>query len=78
MAYKTITTEVDVDIDIDLDDFEDDELLDEIERRNLPVVCRNPNEAIRLLEDIYYKRVMDQDFAAELDRYFYLTLGRSA
>jgi hypothetical protein len=76
MVYKTITTEVDV--DVDLDDFDDDELLDEVERRNLSVTCRNPNEAIRLLEDIYYKRVTDKDFSAELDRYFYLTLGRSA
>ena len=67
MAYRTITTEVDV----DLDDFDDDELLDEIERRNLSVNCR-------LLEDIYYKRVMNKDFGAELDRYFYLTLGRIA
>ena len=74
MAYKTITTEVDV----DLDDFDDDELLDEIERRNLPVNCRDTDEAIRLLEDIYYKRVMNKDFGAELDRYFYLTLGRIA
>jgi hypothetical protein len=52
-------------------------MLDEVERRNLSVTCRNPNEAIRLLEDIYYKRVTYKDFTAELDRYFYLTLGRS-
>ena len=65
MAYKTITTEVDV----DLDDFDDDELLDEIERRNLSVNCR-------LLEDIYYKRVMGKDFTAEIDRYLYETIGR--
>ena len=76
MVYKTITTEVDV--SVDLDDFEDDELLDEIERRNLSVNCRDPNEAIRLLEDIYYRRVTNKDFGAELDRYFYLTLGRLA
>ena len=72
MAYRTITTEVDV----DLDDFDDDELLYEIERRSLSVNCRSPNEAIRLLEDIYYKRVMNKDFGAELDRYFYLVMGR--
>ena len=65
MAYRTITTEVDV----DLDDFDDDELLDEIERRNLSVNCR-------LLEDIYYKRVMNKDFTAEIDRYLYETIGR--
>lgn len=73
MAYKTITTEVDV----DLDDFDDDELLDEIERRNLSVNCRGADEAIRLLEEIYYKRVIGKDFGAELNCYFYLTLGRS-
>lgn len=72
MAYKTIYTEVEV----DLDEFDDDELLDEIERRNLSVGDASPDEARRLLEDIYYKRVMNKDFAAELDRYFYLTLGR--
>ena len=72
MVYKTITTKVDV----DLDDFDDDELLDEVERRYLSVTCRDPNEAIRLLEDIYYKRVMNKDFDAELDRYFYLVMGR--
>jgi hypothetical protein len=67
-----------VEVDVDLDDFDDDELLDEVERRNLSVNSSNPQEAVRLLEDIYYKRVMDKDFTAELDRYFYLTLGRTA
>jgi hypothetical protein len=72
MAYKTIYTEVEV----DLDEFDDDELLDEIERRNLSARPASPDEARRILEDIYYKRVMNKDFTAELDRYFYLTLGR--
>jgi hypothetical protein len=75
MSYKTIYTEVEV--EVDLDEFDDDELLEEIERRNLSVNA-SPDEARRLLEDIYYKRVMNKDFTAELDRYFYLTLGRLA
>lgn len=75
MSYKTIYTEVEV--EVDLDEFDDDELLEEIERRNLSVVA-SPDEARRLLEEIYYKRVMNKDFGAELDRYFYLTLGRVA
>ena len=66
-----------VEVDVDLDEFDDDELLEEIERRNLSVNA-SPDEARRLLEDIYYKRVMNKDFTAELDRYFYLTLGRLA
>lgn len=75
MAYKTIYTEVEV--EVDLDEFDDDELLEEIERRNLSVNA-SPDEARRLLEEIYYKRVMNKDFITELDRYFYLTLGRVA
>ena len=75
MAYKTIYTEVEV--EVDLDEFDDDDIIEEMERRNLSVVA-SPDEARRLLEDIYYKRVMNKDFAAELDRYFYLTLGRVA
>ena len=75
MAYKTIYTEVEV--EVDLDEFDDDDIIEEMERRNLSVVA-SPDEARRLLEDIYYKRVMNKDFTAELDRYFYLTLGRLA
>lgn len=67
-----------VEVDVELDEFDDEELLEEIERRNLSVGDINPDEARRLLEDIYYKRVMNKDFTAELDRYFYLTLGRIA
>lgn len=67
-----------VEVDVDLDEFDDDELLDEIERRKLSVLDAGPDEARRLLEEIYYKRVMNKDFTAELDRYFYLTLGRIA
>lgn len=75
MAYKTIYTEVEV--EVDLDEFDDDDIIEEMERRKLSVVA-SPDEARRLLEDIYYKRVMNKDFTAELDRYFYLTLGRLA
>lgn len=67
-----------VEVDVELDEFDDDELLEEIERRNLSTKDSNPEEARRLLEDIFYKRVMNKDFTSELDRYFYLTLGRIA
>lgn len=75
MAYKTIYTEVEV--EVDLDEFDDDDIIEEMERRNLSVIA-SPDEARSLLEEIYYKRVMNKDFTAELDRYFYLTLGRIA
>lgn len=75
MAYKTIYTEVEV--EVDLDEFDDDDIIEEMERRNLSVIA-SPDETRSLLEEIYYKRVMNKDFTAELDRYFYLTLGRIA
>lgn len=74
---KSVYTEVEVDVDIDLEDFTDEELLEELKDRNLNV-GGNVKEAERLLEEIYYKRVTDKNFGAELDRYFYLVLGRIA
>lgn len=76
MPYKTIYTEVEV--DVDLDEFNDEDIIEEMERRNLSVGPASPEEARELLEAIYYKRVTDKDFSAELDRYFYLILGRIA
>ena len=76
MSYKTIYTEVEV--EVDLDEFDDEDIIEEMERRKLSVGPASPEEARELLETIYYKRVMNKDFAAELDRYFYLTLGRVA
>jgi hypothetical protein len=69
---KTIYTEVEV----DLNEFTDEELLEEIRHRKLGG-NGNVAEAERLLADIYYKRVMGQDFMPELDRYLYETIGRA-
>jgi len=73
---KSVYTEVEVDVDIDLDDFSDEELLEEIKYRKLGD-NGNVAEAERLRADIYYKRVMGQDFMPELDRYLYETIGRA-
>jgi hypothetical protein len=72
---KSVYTEIEVDVDIDLEDFTDQELLEELKDRNLNV-GGNVREAERLLEEIYYKRVMGKDFTAEIDRYLYETIGR--
>jgi len=72
---KSVYTEVEVDVDIDLEDFTDEELLEELKDRNLNV-GGNVKEAERLLEEIYYKRVMGKDFTAEIDQYLYEIIGR--
>jgi hypothetical protein len=51
-------------------------LLEELKDRNLNV-GGNVKEAERLLEEIYYKRIMGKDFTAEIDQYLYEIIGRS-
>jgi hypothetical protein len=66
MAY--ITTEVDV----DLSDFDTDDLLDELESRNeLPAF-----QAKQMIESIYLKRRIGQDYQKELDNLIYEIVGR--
>jgi hypothetical protein len=74
---KSVYTEVEVDVDIELEDFTDEELLEELKDRNVNV-GGNVREAEGLLEEIYYKRVMNKDYTAELDKYLYEVLGRIA
>jgi hypothetical protein len=40
MTYRTVT--VDVDVDVELDEFDDDELIDELERRGKGIVHIDP------------------------------------
>ena len=44
MAYKNRTITVDVDVDIDFDDFDDDELVAELEHRGYTVSKEEPAE----------------------------------
>ena len=73
MGYKTIYTEVEV--DIDLTDFETEDLIDELENRgSLPMEADfNGKE---LVETIYQKRRLGQDYQQELDKLIYSVLGR--
>ena len=64
-----------VEVDVDLDDFEDDELLDEIERRNLGSNVSNESVA-ELVDTIYHLRRQGRDFEQELDRLVYAVTGR--
>lgn len=69
----TVYTEVEV--DVDLDDFDDDDLIDELVRRGkgFEVESKTPTE---LVEQIYQKRRMGKDYQQELDNLIYVTLGR--
>ena len=69
----TVYTEVEV--DVDLDDFDDDELIDELERRGrgFEVDSQTPTE---LVTKIWEKRRIGNDYQKELDELIYVTLGR--
>ena len=64
-----------VEIDVDLDDFDDDDLIEELERRGkgFEVATARPTE---LVEQIWLKRRMGQDYERELDELIYVTTGR--
>jgi hypothetical protein len=69
----TVYTEVEV--DVDLDDFADDDLIDELERRGkgFEVQSHTPTE---LVTKIYEKRRLGHNYQVELDELIYVTIGR--
>jgi hypothetical protein len=70
----TVYTEVEV--DVDLDDFADDDLIDELERRGkgFEVLSQTPTE---LVTKIYEKRRLGtHDYQTELDELIYVTIGK--
>lgn len=67
MTFVTVSTEVDV----DLDEFSDEELLDELESRNLSATVYK-----ELITDIFHKRRVGQDYQKDLDELIYQTIGR--
>lgn len=68
-----------VEVDIDLDDFSDDDLLEEIERRNIQPsdAWDNPNETKELVHKMYEKVRLKQNIDEELRDFFWRSIGRS-
>ena len=69
----TVYTEVEV--DVDLDNFTDDDLIDEIERRGLGAELAE-STATELIDQIYQKRRLGQDYNRDLDQLIYQVRGR--
>jgi len=70
--YKTIFTEVEV--DVELSDFDTEDLIEELESRGLGVMDYGDGKEV--LESIYQKRRLGQDYQLELETLIYLGLGR--
>lgn len=69
----TVYTEVEV--DVELDDFDDDDLIDEIERRGLGAELAE-STVTELIDVIYQKRRLSQDYNRDLDQLIYQVTGR--
>ena len=69
----TVYTEVEV--DVDLEDFDTDDLIEELERRGkgLEVASESGTE---LVTAIYEKRRLGQDYQRELDDLIYVAIGK--
>ena len=68
MSSKTIT--IDVDVDVALEDFDDEELIEELEERDYVVVKKDDHDDIArinsIVMNVYLARVLD---APNLDEY---------
>jgi hypothetical protein len=71
----TVYTEVEV--DVELSDFNDDDLIEEVERRRLGVDIAT-DDAKELIEKIYHLRRLGRDYESELDQLIYAVTGRAA
>jgi hypothetical protein len=71
----TVYTEVEV--DVELSDFEDDDLIEELERRGrgFDVAGQTPTE---LVDRIHQLRRNGGDYQRKLDELIYVTIGRIA
>lgn len=71
----TVYTEVEV--DVELDDFDDEDLIDELQRRGrgFEVDSKTPTE---LVDRIHQLRRNGGDYQRELDELIYVTIGRIA
>lgn len=75
--YKTVYKEVEV--DVDLDDFDTDDLIEELESRGLDYNTQGVDgDDMRLiLEQVWLKRRQGQDYQQDLDQLIWGILGKA-
>lgn len=69
----TVYTEVEV--DVDLDDFDTDDLIEELERRGKGLEV-STTTGTEIINTIWLKRRQGQDYQAELDNLIYTVIGK--
>ena len=69
----TVYTEVEV--DVSLEDFDDDDLIDEMDRRGLGAEVAD-STATEIITSIWLKRRLGKDYQSELDQLIYQVTGK--
>lgn len=62
-------------VDVELDDFSDDDLKEELEKRGLGAEVLE-STATEIIERIYLKRRLGKDYQPELEQLIYQTIGK--
>ena len=68
------TIETYVEVDVDLDDFDTEDLIEELERRG--ETYTENSYVLELIKTLYEKRRTGQDYNWELDEIIHQTIGR--
>jgi hypothetical protein len=63
-----------VEVEVDLEDFDTDELIEELERRGTGTI--DYGNGTEVLQSIYEKRRLGKDYQQELDQLIWLGLGK--
>jgi|TARA_R110000868_G_scaffold61114_1_gene185860 hypothetical protein len=66
--YRTVN----VDVEVDLYDFDTEELIEELENRDVPLSTQTK----ALVQTIYDKRMLKKDYQKDLDELVWEVLGR--
>ena len=69
------TVETYVTVDVELDDFDDEDLIDEMDRRGLGAEVAD-STATEIISSIWLKRRLGQDYQTELDQLIYQVTGK--
>ena len=69
------TVETYVTVDVELDDFDDEDLIDEMDRRGLGAEVAD-GTATEIIASIWLKRRLGQDYQTELDQLIYQVTGK--
>ena len=72
----TVYTEVEV--DVDLDSFDDDDLVEELERRGLDLNTKfvNGDDMREILTQLWHRRRTGQDYQHQLDQLIWYGIGK--